>query len=109
MAIGKTSLMLLSINKHKYVQLWRCHDIEQYQLELDKMLQDSYPTLDMFLDHSESKLCLKKEYVSKFHDVIINAAHNAMDKHIPHTGDRKPKVIPGWDIEMDCARQSSLF
>ena len=48
-----------------------------------------YPTLDMFLDHSESKLCLKKEYVSKFHDVIINAAHNAMDKHIPHTGDRK--------------------
>ena len=73
------------------------------------MLQDSYPTLDMFLDHSESKLCLKKEYVSKFHDVIINAAHNAMDKHIPHTGDRKPKVIPGWDIEMDCARQSSLF
>ena len=73
------------------------------------MLQDSYPTLDMFLDHSESKLCLKKEYVSKFHDVIINAAHNAMDKHIPHTGDRKLKVIPGWDIEMDCARQSSLF
>ena len=73
------------------------------------MLQDSYPTLGMFLDHSESKLCLKKEYASKFHDVIINAAHNAMDKHIPHTGDRKSKVIPGWDIEMDCARQSSLF
>ena len=63
----------------------------------------------MFLDHSESKLCLKKEYVSKFHYVIINAAHNAMDKHIPHTGDRKPKVIPGWDIEMNCARQSSVF
>ena len=73
------------------------------------MLQDSYPTLDMFLNHSESKLCLKKEYVSKFHDVIINVAHNAMDKHIPHTGDRKPKVIPGWDIEMDCAQQSSVF
>ena len=64
------------------------------------MLQESYPTLDMFLGHSESKLWLKKEYVSNFHDVIINAAHNAMDKHIPHMGDRKPKVIPGWDIEM---------
>ena len=63
----------------------------------------------MFLDHSASKLCLKKEYVSKFQDVIINAAHNAMDKHIPHTADRNPKVITGWDIEMDCARQSSLF
>ena len=101
-----------SVNAPTRSPVWglaSCHDIEQYQLELDKMLQDSYPTLDMFLDHSESKLCLKKEYVSKFHDVIINAAHNAMDKHIPHTGDRKPKVIPGWDIEMDCARQSSLF
>ena len=59
------------------------------------MLQDSYPTLCMFLGHSESKLCLKNEYVSGFHDVIINAAHNAMDKHIPHIGHRKPKVIPG--------------
>ena len=68
-----------------------CHDIEQYQL--DTMLQDSYPTLDMFLGHSESKLCLKKEYVSKLHDDIINAAHNAMDKHIPHTGDRILKWI----------------
>ena len=67
-------------------ELTSCHDIEQYQLELDKMLQDFYLTLDMFLDHSESKLCLKKEYVSKFQDVIINAAHNAMDKHISHTG-----------------------
>ena len=41
--------------------------------------------------------------------MIIQAANNAMDKHIPHTGDRKPNVIPGWDVEMDCARQSSLF
>ena len=32
-----------------------------------------------------------------------------MDKHIPHTGDRKPNIIPGWDVEIDCARQSSLF
>ena len=73
------------------------------------MLQNSFPTLDMFMGHSESKLCLKKEYVSKFHDVSINAAHNAMDKHIPHTGDRKPKVIPGWHIEIDCARRTTIL
>ena len=41
--------------------------------------------------------------------MIMQAANNAMDKHIPHTGDRKPNVIPGWDVEMDCARPSSLF
>ena len=45
----------------------------------------------MFLDHSESKLCLEKKYVSKIHDVIINVAHNAMDKHIPHAGDQNRK------------------
>ena len=35
------------------------------------------------------------EYVSNFHDMIMQAANNVMDKHIPHTGDRKPNVIPG--------------
>ena len=49
------------------------------------------------------------EYVSNFHDMIMQAANNAMDKHVSHTGDQKPNVIPGWDVEMDCARQSSLF
>ena len=83
--------------------------IEQYQLELDSILQSSYPKAEMFLDNSGNNLCLKMEYVSNFHDMIMQAANNAMDKHIPHTGDRKPNVIPGWDVEMDCARQSSLF
>ena len=41
----------------------------------------------------------------------MNAAHHAMEKHtcIPHTGNRKLNVIPGWDSEMDSARQMSLF
>ena len=30
-------------------------------------------------------------------------------KHIPHTGNRKLYLIPGWDSEMDSARQTSLF
>ena len=73
------------------------------------MLQNFYHTPDRFLGPSESEICLKKECISEFYDVIINAAHNAMDNHIPHTGDRRPKVIPGRDIEIDCARQFSLF
>ena len=32
-----------------------------------------------------------------------------MSLHIPHTGNRKLNVIPGWDSEMDSARQTSLF
>ena len=38
-----------SVNAPTRSPVWglaSCHDIEQYQLELDKMLQDSYPTLD---------------------------------------------------------------
>ena len=57
----------------------------------------------------ENSLCLKREHVSKFHDTIMNAAHHAMEKHIPHTGNRKLNVVPGWDSEMDSARQASLF
>ena len=85
------------------------YDIQQDQLELDNNLQYCYPTNDMLLCDNGNSLCLKREYVSKFHDAIMNATHLAMEKHIPHTGKPKLNVIPGWDIEMDCARQTSLF
>ena len=91
--------------------LWRkasSRDIQQYQLELDIILQSCYPIAEMMCD-KENSLCLKREHVSKFHDNIMNAAHHAMEKHIPHTGNRKLNVIPGWDSEMDSARQTSLF
>ena len=54
-------------------------NIEQYQLELDSILQSSYPKAEMFLDNSGNNLCLKMEYVSNFHDMIMQAANNAMD------------------------------
>ena len=41
-----------SVNAPTRSSVWglaSCHDIEQYPLELDKMLQDFYPTVDMFL------------------------------------------------------------
>ena len=85
------------------------YDIQQYQLELDNIIQYCYPTTDMLLCDNGNSLCLKREYVSKFHDAIMNATHLAMVKHILHTGKPKLNVIPGWDIEMGCARQTSLF
>ena len=62
------------------------YDIQQYQLELDNILQNYYPMTDMLLCDNGNSLCLKGDYVSKFHDAIMNATHLAMEKHIPHTG-----------------------
>ena len=61
------------------------YDIQQYQLELDNILQNCYPTTDMLLCDNGNNFCLKREYVSKFHDAIMNATHLAIEKHIPHT------------------------
>ena len=68
---------------------------QQYQFELDNILQNCYPTTDMLLCDNGNSLCLKREYVSKFHDAIMNATHLAMEKHIPHTGKPELNVILG--------------
>ena len=88
--------------------LWRVassYEIQQYQLELDNILQNGYPTTDMLLCDNGSSLCLKRKYVSKFPDAIMNATHLAMETYIPHN----EIAFLGWDIEMDCASQTSLF
>ena len=91
------SVPIKSIKIASRSPLWRkasSRDIQQYQSELDIILQSCYPTAEMMCD-KENSLCLKREHVSKFHDTIMNAAHHAMEKHIPHTGNRKLNVIPG--------------
>ena len=45
-----------------------------YQLELDSILQNSYPTAEMFLDSKGNNLCLKIDYVFNFHNMIMQAA-----------------------------------
>ena len=54
-------------------------------------------------------VCLKQEFITTFHDNIITASHVAMEQHIPYSNHPKAKVIPGWDIEMDIARDKSMF
>ena len=59
------------------------------------------------LDHE--CLCLKQEFITEFHDSIITASHLAIQQFIPYSHQSKVKVIPGWDIDMDIARDKSMF
>ena len=56
-----------------------------------------------------NSLCLKQEFITTFHDNINTASHVVMEQHIPYSHHPKAKVIPGWDIEMDIARNKSMF
>ena len=85
------------------------HHIQKYQLELNELLCEFLPADEMFMGSSMNSLCLKKEYITNFHDNIITASYLSMQKHIPYNRDAKAKVIPGWDIEMDIARDKSMF
>ena len=85
------------------------HHIQKYQLELNELLCKFLPADEMFMGSSMNSLCLKKEYITNFHDNIITASYLSMQKHIPYNRDAKAKVIPGWDIEMDIARDKSMF
>ena len=85
------------------------HHIQKYQLELNELLCEFLPADEMFMGSSMNSLCLKKEYITNFHDNIITASYLSMQKHIPYNRDAKAKVIPGWDIGMDIARDKSMF
>ena len=83
------------------------HHIQKYQVQLNKQLNKFLPTDNMFVE--TDSLCLKQECITKFHDNIITASHVAMEQHIPYSHHPKAKVISGWDIEMDIARDKSMF
>ena len=74
---------------------------------LNELLYKFLPTDEMLLDHES--LCLKQEFITEFHDSIITASHLAMQQSIPYSHQSKVKVIPGWDIDMDIARDKSMF
>ena len=83
------------------------HHINNYQVKLNELLYKFLPTDEMLLDHES--LCLKQEFITEFHDSIITASHLAMQQSIPYSHQSKVKVIPGWDIDMDIARDKSMF
>ena len=63
----------------------------------------------MFMSSVNDSLCLKKKHITELYDNIITAFYGAIQKHIPYSHKSKTKVIPGWDIEMDIARDKSKF
>ena len=83
------------------------HHIQKCQAQLSSQLYKFLPTNKMFVE--ADSLCLKREFITTFHDNINTASHVAMEQHIPYSYHPKAKVIPGWDIGMDIARDKSMF
>ena len=81
------------------------HHIQKYQVQLNNQLYKFLPTDTIFIE--ADSLCLKQKFITTFHNNIITASHVAM--YIPYSHHPKAKVIPGWDIEMDIARDKSMF
>ena len=77
--------------------------------EIHEELVEDHEINEMLMSSVNYSLCLKKELITEFHDNIITASYGAMQKHIPYSHKSKSKVIPGWDIEMDIARDESIF
>ena len=62
----------------------------------------------MLLDHEG--LCLKQKFITECHNSIITAFHLTMQQSTPYYSTQsKLKVNPGWDIDMDIARDKSMF
>ena len=83
------------------------HHVNNYQVNLNKLLYKFLHTDETLLDHES--LCLKQEYITEFHDNIMTASHLAMQQSIPYSHQSKVKVILSWDIDIDIARDKSMF
>ena len=81
-----------------------------YQLDLDERLQ-LFSLSDNILHCNHSSVCTHDLDITRFHDNIIHALSEAMNLHISqkYINRKQHNVIPGWDNEMNCAREESLF
>ena len=52
---------------------------------------------------------LETGIITEFHDIIITASHLAMQQSIPYRHQSKVKVFPCRDIDMNIARDKSMF
>ena len=82
--------------------------ISSYKSELDSLL--SAFSLPPDIAKCESDFCYHQNVISKFHDNLISSTTEAMHANISKCSDAKTrKVIPGWDQEMENARNNSLL
>ena len=60
--------------------------------------------------HCVSGVCSHEHEISMFHDKIISSTIEAMHANISKSSDaKKRKVVPGWDREIENARNKSLL
>ena len=57
--------------------------------------------------------CSHRPQITTFHDKIVSTLNEAMITHISSASNKnkrkKPPTIPGWNAEMDYAREESLY
>ena len=53
------------------------YHIQKYQVQLNNQLYKFLPTDKMFIE--ADSLCMKQEFITTFHDIIITASHVAME------------------------------
>ena len=59
----------------------------------------------------ETSTCPHKPEIATFHDNIVTALNESMFAHTSSVKNnhKTPSTIPGWDAEMDYAREESLY
>ena len=84
--------------------------IHDYQTDLDKRLK-SFTLPKGIISCKETSTCSHRPEIATFHDNIVTALNESMLTHISSVKNnhKTQPTIPGWDAEMDYAREESLF
>ena len=84
--------------------------IHDYQTDLDKRLK-SFTLPKGIVSCKETSTCSHRPEIATFHGNIVTALNESMLAHISSVKNnhKTPPTIPGWDAEMDYAREESLY
>ena len=84
--------------------------IHDYQTDLDKRLK-SFTLPKGIISCKETSTCSHRPDIATFRDNVVTALNESMLAHISSVKNnhKTPPTIPGWDAEMDYAREESLY
>ena len=84
--------------------------IHDYQTDLDKRLK-SFTLPKGIISCKETSTCSHRPDIATFHDNVVTALNESLLAHISSVKNnhKTPPTIPGWDAEMDYAREESLY
>ena len=77
---------------------------------MDNKLQ-LFSLADEVMTCKNTSICKHNHDITMLHDRIVNALIESMNLHIfkNNVSQSNANIIPGWDIEMSCSREVSLF